>query len=264
MDNRLLNSAVESPCPSVPLERAGEASLLGASGWRSDMGLFSETEEILFSLAQAVEQRDEHGGGHCHRIAVISVALGTAMGLDRASLLALYRGGYLHDVGKVGIPDSILFKPARLSAEEWVIMRSHTVRGEEICRPMKSLASVLPIIRHHHERFDGTGYPDGLRDSQIPLLARVLQVADIYDALTSPRPYKPTYTAEEAVRIMQEETARGWRDPQIMEVFLGLQHSLASRILRYAGTADRTLMFMRESMNNLQQLLAADARAVPA
>ena len=126
-----------------------------------------ETEAILFALARAVEQRDRRTAGHCERLAFMGVALGMAMRLDRISLLALYRGGYLHDVGKVGIPDSILFKPGKLTAEEWVTMRSHAVRGEEICRHLKSLGPALPIIRHHHERWDGSGYPDGLRGAQI-------------------------------------------------------------------------------------------------
>src|ERR1035438_9036869 len=139
--------------------------------------------------SRAFEQRDANTGGHCERLAFTGVALGIALGLDRMSLLALYRGGYLHDVGKVGIPDCILFKPGKLTEDEWVTMRSHTVRGEEICGHLKSLSTVLPIIRHHHEKWDGSGYPDGLRGNQIPLLARVLQIADIYDALTSERPY---------------------------------------------------------------------------
>lgn len=178
-----------------------------------------ETEGILFALAQAVEQRDRHTAGHCERLALIAVALGVAMRLDRARVLALYRGGFLHDIGKVGIPDSILFKPGKLTAEEWVVMRSHTTRGEEICRHMRSLRPVLPLIRHHHERWDGSGYPDGLRGEQIPLEARVLQMADIYDALTSPRPYKPAFTPQKALRIITEETEKGWRDPEIVKLF---------------------------------------------
>jgi putative two-component system response regulator len=125
--------------------------------------------------------------------------------------MVLYRGGYLRDIGKVGIPDAILFKPRPLTAEESLVMRSHPGRGEEICRHLPSLSQVLPVIRHHHERWDGTGYPDGLRGDQIPLLARVLQVADIYDALTNPRPYKDAYTPKQAIRVMEEETAHGWR-----------------------------------------------------
>lgn len=189
-----------------------------------------DQEGILFALAEAVEQRDHQIAGHCERLAYIAVTLGIAMGLERASLLALYRGGYLHDVGKVGIPDSILFKPGRLTAEEWVVMRSHSTRGEEICRHLRSMADVLPIIRHHHERWDGSGYPDNLSGDQIPLLARVLQIADIYDALTSPRPYKPAFTPAEALRTLQEETVAGWRDPALMKVFLRIHPAVRNQM----------------------------------
>jgi putative two-component system response regulator len=189
-----------------------------------------EQEDILFALAEAVEQRDHHIAGHCQRLAYIAVTLGGAMGLDRACLLALYRGGYLHDVGKVGIPDSILFKPGRLTPEEWVVMRSHSMRGEEICRHIRSMSEVLPIIRHHHEKWDGTGYPDGLRGKEIPLLARVLQIADIYDALTSPRPYKPAYTPADALRTIEEESSSGWRDPVLVELFLRIHPAVIAKM----------------------------------
>jgi putative two-component system response regulator len=225
----------------------------GSTGFAID-----ETEEILFALALAVEQRDHHTGGHCERLAFICVAMGVAMRLSRPRLVALYRGGYMHDVGKVGIPDSILFKPGPLTAEEWVTMRSHTTRGEEICRHMKSLSPVLPIIRHHHERWDGSGYPDGLRGEQIPLLARIVQIVDIYDALANPRPYKPAYTPDQALAVIQEETARGWRDPQIVKVFLKLQKDVLSKIDPGSTPADRSLEGMRMSLANLQQVLAAD------
>src|SRR5580692_9282761 len=157
-----------------------------------------EAETILFALAQAVEHRDQYTGKHCQRLAVASVMLGEALGLPSQDLTALYRGGYLHDIGKIGIPDAILFKRGALTSEEWEVMRSHPVRGEEICHPMRSLAPVLPIIRSHHERWDGTGYPDGLAGEEIPLVARILQVADIFDALTTERPYKLALTPEAA------------------------------------------------------------------
>jgi putative two-component system response regulator len=189
-----------------------------------------DQEGILFALAEAVEQRDHHIAGHCQRLAFIAVTLGVAMGLDQLCLLALYRGGYLHDVGKVGVPDSILFKPGGLTAEEWVVMRSHSTRGEEICRHLPSMKHVLPIIRHHHEKWDGTGYPDGLRGEQIPLLARVLQIADIYDALTSPRPYKPAFEPREAVRTIQQEAERGWRDPQIVKLFIRVHKTVLAKL----------------------------------
>ncbi len=179
-----------------------------------------EAETILFALAQTVEQRDVYTGQHCQRLAVASVMLGEALGLSHADLTALYRGGYLHDIGKISIPDAILFKQGLLSEAEWEVMRSHPVRGEEICQPMKSLWPVLPIIRNHHERWDGTGYPDGLAGEDIPLLARILQVADIYDALITERPYKPALSQDQAFGLMEEEVRRGWRDPELVPLFM--------------------------------------------
>ena len=179
-----------------------------------------EAETILFALAQTVEQRDVYTGQHCQRLAVASVMLGEALGLSHADLTALYRGGYLHDIGKISIPDAILFKQGLLSEQEWEVMRSHPIRGEEICQPMKSLWPVLPIIRNHHERWDGSGYPDGLAGEDIPLLARILQVADIYDALITERPYKPALPQEQAFALMEEEVRRGWRDPELVPLFV--------------------------------------------
>jgi len=184
-----------------------------------------EAETILFALAQAVERRDRNTGQHCQRLAAISVMLGEALGLSHADLTALLRGGYLHDVGKIGIPDAILFKEGMLTTEEWEVMRSHPVRGEEICRPMKSLRPVLPIIRNHHERWDGSGYPDGLAGEDIPLLARILQVADIYDALITERPYKPPMSPVQAFATMEEEVQRGWRDPELVPLFFSIIQS---------------------------------------
>jgi len=220
------------------------------------------TEGILFALALAVEQRDNHTGGHCERLAYMSVALGVAMGLKRSSLVTLRRGGFLHDVGKVGIPDSILFKPGRLTAEEWVTMRSHTTRGEEICRHLKSLQPVLPIIRHHHERWDGSGYPDGLTGEQIPLLARILQIADIYDALSNTRPYKPAYHPQEALAILRDETKRGWRDPYIFPLFERLHSEILMKINDLDG-AGHGLMSMSQSLFNLQQSIAGQIGPAP-
>ncbi len=213
------------------------------------------TEGILLALAQAIEQRDRYTAGHCERLALISVSLGVTLGLETAELLALYRGGYLHDIGKVGIPDAILFKPKPLTAHEWVTMRSHPARGEEICRHLASLQNVLPIIRHHHERWDGSGYPDGTSGACIPLLARVLQIADIYDALTSRRPYKPALPAPRALEILQEETARGWRDPEIVELFVRLHDRVMARIPALQAGANGNLDRMRESLANLHRAL---------
>ncbi len=170
------------------------------------------------------------------------------MELDRHDLLAVYRGGFLHDIGKIGIPDSILFKPGKLTAEEWVTMRTHPARGEDICRHLISIQPVLPIIRSHHERWDGSGYPDGLVGEQIPLLARILQIADIYDALTSPRPYKPAYKPEQALAIIEAETEKGWRDPEVVSRFFRLHEEVLSKL----EAGDGSLEAMRNSLEKLQ------------
>jgi len=229
----------------------------GARGPEPEAGCITETEGLLFALAQAVEQRDPPLAGHCERLAFIAVVLGMSLQLDRDSLLALYRGGFLHDVGKIGIPDSILFKTGKLTEPEWVVMRSHSTRGEEICRHLKSLAPVLPIIRHHHERWDGSGYPDNLHGEQIPLLARVLQIADIYDALTSERPYKPAYSAEQALEVIEEEANRGWRDPEVVEMFLRVHKGAMGKIAYYDSRANGNLGAMRNSLMDLHSLMEA-------
>jgi putative two-component system response regulator len=210
-----------------------------------------EAETILFALAKSVEARDNYTGMHCERLAAYSVRLGQALGLSRADQLALYRGGYLHDIGKIGIPDSILFNKGMLSAEEWEVMRMHTIRGEEICQPMKTLAPVLPIIRSHHERWDGSGYPDGLKGEEIPLLARVLQVADIYDALTTARSYKPAFSHSYALEIMLEESQRGWRDPELIPLFAEME--LQASVAHEAWPADDS---MQESLDNMRRQLS--------
>ncbi len=181
-----------------------------------------EAESILFALALTVEKRDRDTAGHCQRLALYSVAFGMRLGLQEDQLLALHRGGYLHDIGKIVVPDAILYKPGKLTAEEWVVMKTHSVRGEDICRPMHSLAPVLPIIRHHHERWDGSGYPDGLEGQQIPLLARVLQLADAFDALCSDRPYKKAFPREVSLQTLVSEAEIGWRDRELTRLFTEL------------------------------------------
>lgn len=220
-----------------------------------------EAETILFALAQTVEQRDKETGNHCQRLATLSVALGTALGLPNDDLQALYRGGFLHDIGKIAVPDAILFKRGMLNEEEWTVMRSHTWKGEDICRPMRSLAPVLPVIRNHHEKWDGSGYPDGLAGEQIPLLARILQLADIYDALTSRRSYKSAYTAEEAVAILEKEADMGWRDPELISVFCEMVRQpnfVASSTALFspeaeAETESAELRSMRESLARMSR-----------
>jgi putative two-component system response regulator len=227
----------------------------------SKVETYQETELIFFALAQAVEQRDLHTASHCERLAFISVAMGVASGLEHEDLLVLYRGGYLHDIGKVGIPDSILFKPGRLDRNEWDIMTTHTMRGVEICRHMRSLAPVVPIIRHHHERWDGSGYPDGLVGEETPLLARLVQIGDIYDALTSVRPYKKAVSPAQALRIIGEETARGWRDPAVVERFLKLHKDVIAKADQFIVGSDRSLEAMRAALERLSAPLSDDSIA---
>jgi putative two-component system response regulator len=211
-----------------------------------------EAETILFALAQSVEHRDKYTGLHCERLATYSIAIGQALGLGKQDQLALYRGGFLHDIGKISIPDIILFKRGLLSDEEWQIMRLHTIRGEEICRPMKTLAPVLPIIRSHHERWDGSGYPDGLAGEDIPLLARILQVADIYDALTTARPYKPAFSRQHAMEIMMEEARRGWRDPELVPLFA----EVSQRTPEATSAIWPSGVTMQQSLENMRRELS--------
>lgn len=176
-------------------------------------------EQVLFSIARSIESRDPNTGDHCERLAKLGKAFGEYLNLSRNQIRDLMWGGYLHDIGKVGIPDSVLLKKGKLTPEEWNIMRQHVLIGEKICQPLRSMQGVIPIIRHHHERWDGSGYPDGLIGENIPYLAQVFQIIDIYDALTSERPYKLAFSPEEALAVMQEETVKGWRNPQLMQQF---------------------------------------------
>lgn len=177
-------------------------------------------EQVLFSMAQAIEERDPSTGEHCQRLVEQAKRISRFLKLSSADTQSLVRGAALHDIGKVTTPDRILLKPGKLSPAEWVIMRQHVIMGEQICRPLKTLRGVLPIIRHHHERWDGSGYPDGLAGDEIPFLAQVFQCLDVYDALTSQRAYKPAFSPEKALTVMRAETAKGWYNPALMEIFM--------------------------------------------
>jgi len=179
-------------------------------------------EVVLFTLALGVEARDPYTDGHCDRLSVYAGNLGRHLKLDEESLTALRRGGVLHDLGKISIPDEILKKGADLTPAEWEIMKQHPVIGENICKPLKSLRRVLPIIRSHHEHWNGTGYPDGLRGHDIPLLARILQVVDVYDALRTARPYKPALGHDESRHTMEEEARAGLWDRDLVRDFFNM------------------------------------------
>jgi putative two-component system response regulator len=196
-------------------------------------------EAVLFALARSIEGKDPYTEGHCERLAEVSARLGSELGLDAPQIKALRRAGIVHDIGKVAVPDHILLKPGPLTAEERAIVQRHPLVGEGICAPLKSFQLVLPIIRHHHEKLDGSGYPDGLKGDRIPMAARVLQVVDVYDALTTARPYKPALPVAEGLAVMQQEVRRGWWDPEVFGKFVEMmvrEGEIPS--LRRAATAD--------------------------
>jgi putative two-component system response regulator len=179
-------------------------------------------DSVLCTLGLIVEGRDPYTEGHCERLAVRAADLGRHLGLDDDSIIALKRAGFLHDLGKIAVPDDILKKGSNLSPEEWEIMKLHPVTGENICKPLKSLRLVLPIIRHHHEHTDGSGYPDGLIGADIPVLPRVLQVVDVYDALCTARPYKPPLPHDLAAQTMREEARRGLWDAELVAEYFSM------------------------------------------
>jgi putative two-component system response regulator len=186
-------------------------------------------ESVLFTLARSIEGKDPYTHGHCERLSEYSARLGEHLGFSEDQIIALRRAGVVHDVGKIAVPDAILLKPSSLTPDEWKLIKEHPAVGERICAPLKSFRFVLPIIRHHHEKFDGSGYPDGLRGDAIPITARALQIVDVYDALTTDRPYKRAFSITDALQTMKQEVAKGWWDPHVFDEF---------ELLVRSGTAD--------------------------
>jgi putative nucleotidyltransferase with HDIG domain len=176
-------------------------------------------ERVIFSLARAVEAKDIYTEAHTERVARTSRALGESAGISGVDLENLYRGGMIHDIGKIGVPDAILLKPEALNATEFDVIRKHPLVGEEIARPLRSAASLLSIIRHHHERIDGRGYPDGLTGDSIPLLARIVAICDAYDAMISDRPYRPGRTPQEAISVLRQGAGSQW-DARLVDIFV--------------------------------------------
>jgi putative two-component system response regulator len=175
-------------------------------------------ETVLFSLALSIEAKDPCTEGHCERLSKNSVALADELGLPDELKVALRRAGIVHDVGKVAVPDHILLKPGPLDSEEWKIMRQHPLIGERICSPLKSFRHVLPIIRQHHEKLDGSGYPDGLKGEEIALTAQIMQTVDIYDALSTARPYRKALSPKEAFAIIYSEVKKGWWNEELVNL----------------------------------------------
>jgi putative two-component system response regulator len=197
--------------------RARVRSLLRIKRHTDDL---DSAQSVMVSLAMTIEARDRTTAGHCQRLAGYASALGLALGLDDDDTAALMRGGYLHDLGKVAIADAVLLKPGPLSADEFARMQQHAIVGDRLCGDLRSLDTVRPIVRHHHERLDGSGYPDGLRGDQTPLLAQIMGIVDVFDALTSERPYRGALPFARAAEELRGEVARGWRRGDLVTAFL--------------------------------------------
>lgn len=177
-------------------------------------------ESVILSLGLTIEARDPYTTGHCQRLASYATALATRLDLSDSELVAINRGAFLHDVGKIGIPDAVLLKPGRLTEAEYALIQQHTVIGDRLCSELRLLEDVRPIVRHHHERPNGTGYPDRLEGEDIPLLARILSVVDVYDALTTERPYKRPLPSEQAIVELRGDAAKGWLFEELVEEFV--------------------------------------------
>jgi putative two-component system response regulator len=235
--------------------RIGEVLARVASAARTKRhvdGLDNAAASILM-LAATIEARDPYTNGHCQRLAEHSTALGERIGLDADDLIALRHGGYLHDLGKIALPDSVLFKPGPLSAEEFALVKMHPVVGDRLCTPLRSLERVRPIIRYHHETLDGAGYPEGLRGSAIPLLAQVMGIVDVYDAVTSKRPYRDALSPDAAWMILSREVSDGKRDATLVRDFrdlmqLGSMPSAAPPPWAEALAMDGTMDWKRASL----------------
>jgi putative two-component system response regulator len=179
-------------------------------------------ETVILGLGATIEARDPCTRGHCQRLARYASALGRSIGLDTDDIGALERGGFLHDIGKIAVPDRVLLKGGALDPNESRVMREHPIVGDALCAGLKSLKNVRPIVRHHHERLDGSGYPDGLRSTAVPLLAQIVGLVDVYDALTSERPYRQPLPRQRAYEMIGEEVRSGWRDRALVDAFIDL------------------------------------------
>jgi cyclic di-GMP phosphodiesterase len=178
-------------------------------------------EHVIVALARAIDARDPYTAQHSERVSTYAGRLGAAIGLKDLDLEAVRRGGLFHDIGKIAVRDAVLLKAARLTPEEFAEIRRHPVVGRELLSGMKTLAFALDVVYGHHERLDGSGYPDGVAGESIPLTARVTTIADIYDALTTARVYRAALTRTDALAIMETEARRGWWDPRLLDAFPG-------------------------------------------
>ena len=180
-----------------------------------------QTESVIFALARAVEAKDSYTKEHILRIANYAERLGRALNLESQEILAIRYGGILHDIGKIGVSEAILRKPGPLTEQEWLEIRKHPIIGESIIQPMRFANKVGPIVRGHHERWDGKGYPDGLKEKAIPLGARIVALVDSYDAMTTDRPYRKALSVKRACREIEQDAGSKF-DPELVPIFLKL------------------------------------------
>jgi putative two-component system response regulator len=173
--------------------------------------------KVIEGIAVVVESRDRYTGSHCKRLGLYAARIGRHLKLGEEDLRILQLGGVLHDLGKIAVPDAVLNKPGKLTPEEYDIMKSHSAVGSELLRNLRTLERVLPLVRHHHEKLDGSGYPDRIGGKEIPLLVRITSVVDVFDALHTRRPYKDPFPLEKCFSILKEETRRGWWDPEVVD-----------------------------------------------
>jgi putative two-component system response regulator len=207
------NDFVTKPVNAAELQ-ARIRSLMQLKRFTDDL---DSAEEVLRSLALMVEARDRYTDGHCQRLARYATELGLFLSLPEDDLLTLGRGGYFHDIGKIALPDAILLKDSPLTPEEFERVKEHPVIGDRLCGDLRALHRVRTIVRHHHERLDGSGYPDGLAGDAIPLLAQIITVVDIYDAMTTNRPYHAAVSSDEAIQELRREVALGWRRAELVD-----------------------------------------------
>ena len=177
----------------------------------------ADTEKMLLTFAEIVEAKNPFTAGHGYRVSRTAVALAVRMGLSLEDREWVRRGALLHDIGKVGVPEEILTKLGPLNSEEKMVLNSHTYLGERICAPLASFRPLLQIIRNHHERLDGSGYPDGLRGNQISLLTRMVSLADVYDGLTTRQPYRGSFSHTQAMHQIRREAEQGWWDLRVLD-----------------------------------------------
>jgi len=204
-----------------------------------------ESQNIILTLALALESKDAYTHGHSERVTDYALELAKFLNLSELDQVILYRASILHDIGKIGIPDAILNSPSALSSEEWLIMKSHPERGETICSKLNFTREILPIIRHHHERYDGKGYPDGLSGENIPFLARLVTIADTVDAIISSRPYRPAGTFEQVLEELKR-CAGSQFDPDLVKAFISLYNNKNNQLIEHSLAKNSALFSLNK------------------